>query len=172
MFCGTTVCSSHRLSYRLRKAPIPPQTEQGFYPGIVPRHGLSFIHNGIIPQTIQITPVTPDHLRAGIFRQNFFGLMSLAQRVIILPSTGLYSDVPSADKPHETESIGVTTILIIPIHLSSHEANFHCGFILKKHPHKTMPPLRLSDDDVAPVWELSHRGATSGEVKPLVAFSL
>jgi hypothetical protein len=37
----------------------------------------------------------------------------------MVPSTGLYSDVPSADNPHETESIEVTTILTITMLLVS-----------------------------------------------------
>jgi hypothetical protein len=45
--------------------------------------------------------------------RTFSGLICPAQGVIILPSTGLYSDVTSADKPHEPESIEVNPILTV-----------------------------------------------------------
>jgi hypothetical protein len=54
----------------------------------------------------------------------------------MLPRTGLYSDVISADKPLEPESIKGTTILTIPVLLVSDDAISHFGRYIKKYPHK------------------------------------
>jgi len=66
-------------------------------------------------------------------------LICPAQRVIILPFIGLYSDFTSADKTHETEIIEADTMITITLLLVSSATHFRFDRYPKTSKQKLFP---------------------------------